>query len=210
MDVPIEKDWSNYFHEDDLEAMRHVLGSWRGPRPHSDIWPVWDATYVPGLYRFEVIQAESTWLNYFVIGPVDNPLQPEPVHPTQRFPVPNSDIDGAILSKGHGIASEFRIEEGAIVRVESWVVRPEKNPRPLPPGFDSWPGVIVRSRMLGDINTSTPDFDRSWPTLSKRWFSPEGHIAFGADDGGNRDYESGDPADFDFNDLVVRLVRIED
>jgi hypothetical protein len=192
---------------------------------NNQIFPYWDAEYLPGEYEVRVLSAESELINYFCVGPIALPNQITPVKPTDRFGIEfivfgdfRTPIRGTGMIVGSGPLSPFakvisgvgqrsvtlRLAPGNVTRIECWVQRMSGplNPAHLPTGIDTWPRIIEGPGGVGTnfIIEDGTSFSDTFPCIIRRTIEADGMITFASEDGGG----------LDFNDLVIRLRRLGD
>ena len=184
--------------------------------PESNLcWHSWDFKVKPGTYKIEFVSAESTWLNFFVIGHLETPNDPLPLHVTRRIAIIPNKPEHLFLPHSKLCFKERKFEVTAanpLVRLESWAQVPRRrNPEPLPPSLGIWetfypcilglpPFPTMRNMGLGYPGfriITRQDFFVDHRTVSKQT-KVSGARIFSAEDG----------HDNDFNDLIVKLSRI--
>lgn len=162
----------------------------------SDQWISWDFDLESGRYALSFVSESAVFLNYFAVGTIPQPNQPEPIFPQDRF--------GVICNRADLLEFRapvlFQVAPGQIIRIESWAQIPDKiNPQPLPGGWERWRTFTGSPPTVSWWLHNTFGFFHDFHSVSRRTFFDD-RIVFGAEDGG----------DNDFNDLVVALARAGD
>lgn len=187
------------------------------PTVDASHWPYFDWSLDPGLYRFEIIVNNADFLNYFTLGLIDNPNQPEPIYPSKRFGEAYGIVANLIIPPGEGWSRsggnfpqgfglnrlDFRINSvDEYLRIEAWVKHPSRrNHEPLPPGFGHFPQLWVRQKRRGLAASAgialTPTLETTFRATIRAVEENE-TLVFSTEDG----------EDSDFNDLIARLSRV--
>lgn len=164
----------------------------------NDQWHSWDMKLKPGRYQLARDFCNGQWINWFAVGTVKYPNQPEPIHPNKRFGVITNYaiLDTPII---------FSVKADQVIRIESWAQPPDKfNSTPLPKGFKHWKTIVWLSNTEALLAGSRwayrereANFGPDFYSVSRRK-KTKNALFFAAEDGN----------DNDFDDMTVKFTRL--